>query len=132
MSAKNEHDMLCGGMYIKIFGKEGFDQKHFDGKTPYQIMFGPDICGDGNSQTHAIFYYKRKLSHMKHKEPLMVKHDKLTHLYTLWIRSDNTYEYFVDMNMKSSGSLDRGNIYIMNTFSSILYPYYAYNLLSLV
>lgn len=108
MSAKNEHDMLCGGMYIKLFGKDQFDQHHFSDNTPYQIMFGPDICGANNSQTHAIFYYERKLSYMHHVEKLQVKHDKLTHLYTLWIRSDNSYEFFIDKNSKSTGNIDRG------------------------
>ena len=108
MSAKNEHDMLCGGMYIKLFGKDQFDQHHFSDNTPYQIMFGPDICGANNSQTHAIFYYERKLSYMHHVEKLQVKYDKLTHLYTLWIRSDNSYEFFIDKDSKSTGNIDRG------------------------
>ena len=108
MSAKNEHDMLCGGMYIKLFGKDQFDQHHFSDNTPYQIMFGPDICGANNSQTHAIFYYERKQSYMHHVEKLQVKYDKLTHLYTLWIRSDNSYEFFIDKNSMSTGNIDRG------------------------
>ena len=108
MSAKNEHDMLCGGMYIKLFGKDQFDQHHFSDNTPYQIMFGPDICGANNSQTHAIFYYERKQSYMHHVEKLQVTYDKLTHLYTLWIRSDNSYEFFIDKNSKSTGNIDRG------------------------
>jgi calreticulin len=36
----------CGGNTIKLL-PEGFDQKNFNGDTPYLLNFGPDICGSG-------------------------------------------------------------------------------------
>lgn len=29
-----------------------------DGESPYNIMFGPDICGPGTKKVHVIFNYK--------------------------------------------------------------------------
>lgn len=32
----------------------------FHGETPYNVMFGPDICGPGTKKVHVIFSYKGK------------------------------------------------------------------------
>eukprot|EP00191_Tetraselmis_sp_GSL018_P009534 CAMPEP_0177603708 /NCGR_PEP_ID=MMETSP0419_2-20121207/15673_1 /TAXON_ID=582737 /ORGANISM="Tetraselmis sp., Strain GSL018" /LENGTH=57 /DNA_ID=CAMNT_0019097531 /DNA_START=401 /DNA_END=571 /DNA_ORIENTATION=+ len=43
---KNEQNLDCGGGYIKLIPAESEDQMpHFNGETPYSIMFGPDVCG---------------------------------------------------------------------------------------
>merc|ERR1719420_2047452 len=96
MSVKHEQDLDCGGAYIKLMGPT-VDQKTFGGETPYQIMFGPDICGYSNRKTHAIFNYEPKNENLLIKDELKVETDKLTHLYTLVVKPDNTFEVFIDL-----------------------------------
>lgn len=47
--AKYEKDIECGGGYVKI-GPKLEDPKSFGDPTPYNIMFGPDKCGDSTSK----------------------------------------------------------------------------------
>jgi len=45
----------CGGGYIKLLSyKPDMDLIHFQDKTPYTIMFGPDKCGP-DTKIHFIF-----------------------------------------------------------------------------
>jgi len=101
-SVKHEQNIDCGGGYIKILPKEGVDQKVFNGDSPYNIMFGPDICGS-TKRTHLIFNYKGK-NHLIKKE-IRTESDQFTHLYTLILNPDNTYEVQIDGKEASKGSL---------------------------
>jgi len=107
MSVKHEQDLDCGGAYIKMMGPD-VDQAKFGGETPYQIMFGPDICGYSNRKTHAIFNYEPKNENLLIKDELKVETDKLTHLYTLVVKPDNTFEVFIDLESVRNGSLEAG------------------------
>lgn len=51
---------------------------------------GPDICGPSNKKVHVIFNYKGK-NHLIKKE-IRPKDDVYTHLYTLIVKPDQTYE----------------------------------------
>jgi calreticulin len=66
-------------------------------------MFGPDICGTSTRKTHVIFTYDGKNLLVK-KEP-RCETDTLSHLYTLIVRPDNTYEVQIDGTKAESGSL---------------------------
>merc|ERR1719461_1116837 len=74
------------------------------GETPYNIMFGPDICGPGTKKVHVIFNYKDK-NHLVKKD-IRCKDDVYTHLYTLIVKPDNTYEVLIDNEKAESGSLE--------------------------
>lgn len=102
-SVKHEQNIDCGGGYIKILPKEGVDQKTFHGESPYNIMFGPDICGSSTKKTHLIFNYKGK-NHLIKKE-IKAETDQFTHLYTLILNPDNTYEVQIDSKEVAKGSL---------------------------
>jgi len=93
-SVKHEQELDCGGAYIKLLGD--MDQKKFGGDTPYQVMFGPDICGYSNRRTHVIFNYPPKADNLLVKEDVKVETDKLSHLYTLVVYPDATFEVFID------------------------------------
>jgi calreticulin len=101
-SVKHEQKIDCGGGYLKILPAEGVDQKTFNGDTPYNIMFGPDICGT-SKKTHLIFNYKGK-NHLIKKE-IKAESDEFTHLYTLILHPDNTYKVEIDGTEVASGSL---------------------------
>jgi calreticulin len=101
-SVKHEQKIDCGGGYIKIL-PGGFDQASFNGDTPYNIMFGPDICGTTTKKTHLIVSNKGK-NHLIKKE-IKTETDEWTHLYTLILKSDNTFQVLLDEKEVSSGSL---------------------------
>jgi len=100
---KHEQKIDCGGGYVKILPAEGVDQKTFNGDSPYNIMFGPDICGSSTKKTHVIFNYKGK-NHLIKKE-VRCESDEFTHLYTLILHPDNTYEVRIDNKEVQKGSL---------------------------
>jgi len=97
---KHEQSIDCGGGYLKIGPK--FDLATFHGETQYNIMFGPDICGS-TKRTHLIFNYKGK-NHLR-KVDLRTESDESTHLYTLVVKSDQTYEVLIDQKSAASGNL---------------------------
>jgi calreticulin len=104
-SVKHEQDLDCGGAYIKLLpGK--VDQAKFGGETPYSVMFGPDICGSSNKKTHVILHYEPKKDNLLIKKEVNTETDDLTHLYTLVVRPDNTFEVFIDNKSVRSGKLD--------------------------
>jgi calreticulin len=88
LSVKHEQDLDCGGAYIKLTGD--MDQAAFGGDTPYQIMFGPDICGPSNRKTHVIFNYPPKDDNLLVKNEVRTESDRLSHLYSLVVKPDGT------------------------------------------
>jgi len=101
-SVKHEQNIDCGGGYIKIHPK-GVDQASYQGETPYNIMFGPDICGSSTKRVHLIFNYKGENKLIK--KDVKCESDQFTHLYTLFLHPDNTYEIQIDGKEVAKGSL---------------------------
>ncbi|KAI1887690.1 hypothetical protein AGOR_G00192910 [Albula goreensis] len=103
----------CGGAYIKLLtASDDLDLEQFHDRTPYTIMFGPDKCGE-DYKLHFIFRHKNPLNgdleekHAKRPDVDLKKFysDKKTHLYTLVLRPDNSYEVLIDQSSVSKGSL---------------------------
>jgi len=101
-SVKHEQRIDCGGAYIKLL-PAGLDQENFNGDSAYNIMFGPDICGQSTKKTHVIFNYKGT-NHLIKKD-VKAESDEWTHLYTLIVKPDNTYRVLIDEKEVASGSL---------------------------
>merc|ERR1711970_1259750 len=102
-TVKHEQNIDCGGGYLKVFNCD-LDQKEMHGESPYQIMFGPDICGPGTKKVHVIFNYKGQ-NHLIKKD-IRCKDDVYSHLYTLIVKPDNTYEVLIDNEKAESGELE--------------------------
>merc|ERR1712227_838839 len=102
-TVKHEQDIDCGGGYLKL---GAFEPEKFEGASEYNIMFGPDICGSSTKKTHVIFNYKGK--NLDKKKEVRCESDTLSHLYTLIVKPDSTYEVQIDMNKVDSGSLEEG------------------------
>ena len=101
------------------------DQKDMHGDSPYNVMFGPDICGPGTKKVHVIFEYKGK-NHLIKKDiryckllliqlfdisnflysSTRCKDDVFTHLYTLILNPDGSYEVIIDNEKAESGKLE--------------------------
>uniref|UniRef100_A0A674BSZ1 Calmegin n=1 Tax=Salmo trutta TaxID=8032 RepID=A0A674BSZ1_SALTR len=103
----------CGGAYIKLLSDEDdLDLEQFNDRTSYTIMFGPDKCGE-DYKLHFIFRHRSPLNndleekHAKRADVDLKKFytDKKTHLYTLVLNPDNSYEILVDQSSVSRGSL---------------------------
>jgi len=101
-TVKHEQKIDCGGGYIKILPST-VDQAHFNGDSDYNIMFGPDICGHSTKKVHLIFNYGGKNHLLKKNVPCET--DEFTHLYTLILHPDNTYEIQIDQKEVAKGSL---------------------------
>jgi len=104
-SVKHEQELDCGGAYLKLTGD--IEQDSFSGDSPYQIMFGPDICGPSNQKTHVIFHYPPKKDNLLIKNDVSVKTDsKVSHLYTLHVKKDSSFEVFIDQESVREGKLE--------------------------
>ena len=106
-SVKHEQNLDCGGAYIKLApGGDTFDAAAFGGDTPYAVMFGPDVCGSSNKKTHVILHDHEKDDNLLIKKEVNTETDDLTHLYTLIVNPDNTFEVLIDNKSVRKGSLD--------------------------
>jgi len=96
---------FCGGGYIKLM-PDGLKQETFNGDDEYHIMFGPDLCGYDVSHIHMIFNHKGKNLLKKDKISLEYSDkNEYTHLYTMHIKPDGTYEVFFDLESKAKGNI---------------------------
>jgi calreticulin len=122
-TVKHEQKIDCGGGYVKVYPADT-DLKGLTGDSPYHIMFGnykylffllififffllhigPDICGYSTKKVHVIFTYKGK--NLLVKKDIKCKDDEFTHLYTLILNPDNTYEVRIDNEKVESGKLE--------------------------
>lgn len=104
-SVKHEQQIDCGGGYIKLVPSSVSEKamESFSGETPYAIMFGPDICGHSTKRVHVILPYKDDNHLIDHTIPCET--DVFTHVYTLAIRPDNSYEVFIDTESVRIGTL---------------------------
>jgi len=106
-SVKHEQNLDCGGAYIKLLpGGDSFDSDKFSGDTEYAVMFGPDICGSSNKKTHVILHSDTKNDNLLINQEVNVETDDLTHLYTLVINPDNTFNVLIDNKSVRKGKLD--------------------------
>nr|XP_008110082.1 PREDICTED: calmegin isoform X2 [Anolis carolinensis] len=103
----------CGGAYIKLLSKsDDLNLEYFYDKTSYTIMFGPDKCGE-DYKLHFIFRHKHPKTgdyeekHAKRPDVDLKKiySDKKTHLYTLVLNPDDTFEILIDQTVVSKGNL---------------------------
>eukprot|EP01006_Ploeotia_vitrea_P022291 TRINITY_DN54698_c0_g1_i1.p1 TRINITY_DN54698_c0_g1~~TRINITY_DN54698_c0_g1_i1.p1 ORF type:complete len:532 (-),score=93.77 TRINITY_DN54698_c0_g1_i1:1535-3130(-) len=107
---KLQDTLQCGGAYVKLLSEEGgAEPSGFNDKSPYVIMFGPDRCGM-NDRVHFIVRHqnpKSKEWEEKHLDsaPNTESGNRRTHLYTLVINPDSTFEILVDLKSVKTGSL---------------------------
>jgi calreticulin len=101
LTVRHAQGIDCGGGYVKLLGKD-LDQDKFNGDTPYLLMFGPDVCGP-TRKVHVIWTYKGK--HYLIKKDISVPLDTVTHLYTLIVKPDQTYEVHIDQEKVAFGAL---------------------------
>ncbi|XP_008047458.1 calnexin isoform X1 [Carlito syrichta] len=108
-----QNGIECGGAYVKLLSKTPeLNLDRFHDKTPYTIMFGPDKCGE-DYKLHFIFRHRNPKTgvyeekHAKRPDADLKAYftDKKTHLYTLILNPDNSFEILVDQSVVNSGNL---------------------------
>lgn len=105
-----QNGLDCGGAYIKLFNNTpDFDITKVGASTPYVIMFGPDKCGNENKVHFIIRHQNPKDFSVEEKHmnprPNMKIESKLSHLYTLYIRKDNSFEVSIDQEVVHTGNI---------------------------
>ncbi|KAJ4961176.1 hypothetical protein NE237_021086 [Protea cynaroides] len=104
-----QNGLECGGAYLKYLRPQdsGWKPKGFDNESPYSIMFGPDKCGSTN-KVHFILKHKNPKSgeYIEHhlKYPPSVPSDKLSHVYTAVLKSDNELQILIDGEEKKKAN----------------------------
>ncbi|KAJ5769927.1 uncharacterized protein N7511_001978 [Penicillium nucicola] len=106
---KPQNSLVCGGAYLKLLQEnKKLHQEEFSNGTPYVIMFGPDKCGATN-KVHFIFRHKNPKTgeyEEKHlKTPPVARTNKVTSLYTLIVKPDQTFEILINGESAKAGSL---------------------------
>ncbi|XP_037672668.1 calreticulin-like isoform X2 [Choloepus didactylus] len=102
-SVKHEQGIDCGGGYVKLF-PDTLNQEDMHLESEYYIMFGPDICGFGNNKVQVILNYQGK--YHENNKTIKCRTNKDTHLYTLIIRPNATYEVKIDNHQVATGDLE--------------------------
>ncbi|KAI6241588.1 Calreticulin family protein [Aphelenchoides fujianensis] len=98
---KYEEGQECGGGYIKLLNEGEKNIQSFTDKTEFSIMFGPDKCG-ATSKIHFIVKLRNPkngtISEHHAPQPKSIPEfaDRKTHLFTLKLKRDNSYEVLLD------------------------------------
>jgi len=100
-SLKQDQKIDCGGGYIKLH--PAIEQKSYNGDSAYNVMFGPDICGS-TRRTHVILTKNGK-NHLI-KEDIPTETDTVTHVYTLILKPDNTFQVLTDNKESRAGDIE--------------------------
>ena len=94
-------DFKCGGSYLKLFQYDG-DIDEINHETPYQLMFGPDHSCNSKSKVHAIF----NETSWSNTETADILSDGDTHTFSLVVRPNNSYSYYVDGEEIVAGDIE--------------------------
>jgi calreticulin len=101
-SLKQDQRIDCGGGYVKLH-PAGIDQKTYDGDSVYNVMFGPDICGS-TRRTH--FILNRNGDNHLIKDDIPTETDTVTHVYTLILNPDNSFQVLTDNKESRAGTIE--------------------------
>ncbi|KAH7825748.1 putative calreticulin family protein [Monocercomonoides exilis] len=98
----------CGGGTLKLFTEE-INQKNYSSDTPFFIQFGPDYCGSKDSIIFIIQKINPKtneiVAHQLTKNIPSGFSTNFSHLYSLCLSADDTFEIMVDGKSVLQGSL---------------------------
>lgn len=102
---KFQETISCCGAYVKLLSSN-LNPANFSDDSPYEVLFGPDICGSQNS----VYFIIRKdvggeVIESKLRTPPMAKNNQLTNLYTLVIRKNNDVEIRINGQVAKAGNI---------------------------
>ncbi|OWB70350.1 hypothetical protein B5S31_g27 [[Candida] boidinii] len=106
---KLQKGLDCGGAYIKLLSEnDELHNQEFNNDSSYQVMFGPDKCGN-NNKVHFIIR-RKDINTGEYEEkhlavPPMSRVVKTTSLYTLIIKPDQDFEIRINGDVVKAGNL---------------------------
>ncbi|QFZ30068.1 putative calnexin protein [Clavispora lusitaniae] len=102
---KFQDGITCGGAYVKLV-TDASDQDHFSDRTPFEIMFGPDLCGSSN---RVLFIVKTQVGsevvESRIRTPPMARENRLSNLYTLVLRKNYDVEIRINGDVAKASNL---------------------------
>jgi calnexin len=104
--ARGQFLFTCTDAYMKLFTDPAFDPTALDNGTVPFIEFGPERCGPFNQSRLNVFTAGPDGKAVNHslKNPHWIPIDEVTHLYTLIIRPDGTFETLIDNRSSRNGT----------------------------
>ncbi|QWU86878.1 hypothetical protein CA3LBN_001096 [Candidozyma haemuli] len=103
---KFQEGVSCSGGYIKLLS-EGTIEEEFSDRTPFEVMFGPDICGSESKVHFIVRKHDEESGEMvehRLKRPPMARNNVLTNLYTLVFRADGSTEIRLNGDVAKAGN----------------------------
>ena len=103
-TVKHEQVIDCGGGYLKMYPPLDDLSKVQGGvsETPYNIMFGPDICGESR-KVHFILNYNG--TNYENKKKIECPRDTFTHMFDFSLMNGGQYDISIDNISKASGMI---------------------------
>ena len=106
--ARAQFLFTCTSMYMFLFTDPDFEPLEFSNSTHHIIEFGPERCLSTNMTKLSFFTDSEEgsLKQVEHKlkTPQWIPVDEISHLYTLVIRPNNTFEYMIDNRSMRNGT----------------------------
>ena len=96
----------CGSAVMTVFTDPDFNPSDVNNGTYRWLEFGPETCGR-NNRTHLDVFTKRDNGdHVRHslRRAPWIPVDEISHLYTLVIRPDGTFEALIDNRSMRNGT----------------------------
>ncbi|KAJ6061635.1 uncharacterized protein N7446_005755 [Penicillium canescens] len=101
---KPQNSLVCGGAYLKLLQEnKKLHQEEFSNGTPYVIMFGPDKCGSLHLPPQEP--QDRRIRGEAPQDSPVARTNKVTSLYTLIVKPDQTFEILINGESAKAGSL---------------------------
>jgi calreticulin len=92
-TVKLENKVEKAQAYLKLL-PEALKQNQFSSKSPYRILFGPDI--KQWDRKHLDYRIHRNRTEYRTSEHILCFDDRLTHVYTLVIHANQSYKILKD------------------------------------
>lgn len=107
---KAQKGLNCAGAYIKLLdtGSVSPSGDDFSNGTPFQVMFGPDKCGESNKLQFILKRENPITGTMEEKvltSPPLARSGKLSTLYTLVLRKSQDFEIRINGRVAKAGNL---------------------------
>lgn len=104
---KPQSEIKCSGMYIKLLDVNYRENGEFSDVSPFQIMFGPDICGANNKVKFILNKrnVKTGITEQKHLvESSMAPTSEISALYTLILKPNSDFEIRINGQVVYTGN----------------------------
>lgn len=102
---KYQDQITCAGSYIKLLAAPS-GPNQFSDVSPFEIMFGPDICGSDNKVAFVVKkHVVNSTVESTLRTPPMARANFITNLYTLVVYPNNDMEIRINGEVAKAGNM---------------------------